>query len=211
MHKANSIGIGSIGAANQRAISGTAFMSSEKAIEIIDAPAQGIEVCCVPLFIFILVLPFGKNAVGLGLAENNDRYITRNVVVMNSYGDRRTMPKSKKSVASSSNWHSKTGAFTNWRSNSNVTKILLSATRRRDGQSSWQASKHHRPAFPGQFRGRLTLKSRHSFSIRVVYKLCKESVIRPSFFLFFFFFSLQTCVCVAMTRFPVAKSNGRSR
>ncbi|XP_046649722.1 coronin-2B-like isoform X3 [Daphnia pulicaria] len=43
MHKANSIGIGSIGAANQRAISGTAFMSSEKAIEIIDAPAQGME------------------------------------------------------------------------------------------------------------------------------------------------------------------------
>ncbi|EFX80422.1 hypothetical protein DAPPUDRAFT_318611 [Daphnia pulex] len=43
MHKANSIGIGSIGAANQRAMSGTAFMSSEKAIEIIDAPAQGME------------------------------------------------------------------------------------------------------------------------------------------------------------------------
>lgn len=147
------------------------------------------------IFILVLVLPFGKNAVGLGLAENNDRYITRNVVVMNSYGDRRTMPKSKKSVASSSNWHSKTGAFTNWRSNSNVTKILLSATRRRDGQSSWQASKHHRPAFPGQFRGRLTLKSRHSFSIRVVYKLCKESVIRPSFFLFFFFFRFKL-VCV---------------
>lgn len=44
MHKANSIGIGSIGAANQRTtLSGTAFMSSDKAIEIIDAPVPGTE------------------------------------------------------------------------------------------------------------------------------------------------------------------------
>lgn len=46
IHKANSIGIGSIGsigATNQRAISGSAFITSEKAIEIIDAPLQGTE------------------------------------------------------------------------------------------------------------------------------------------------------------------------
>ncbi|XP_059351296.1 coronin-2B-like isoform X2 [Daphnia carinata] len=43
IHKANSIGIGSIGATNQRAISGSAFITSEKAIEIIDAPVKGTE------------------------------------------------------------------------------------------------------------------------------------------------------------------------
>jgi hypothetical protein len=69
MHKANSIGIGSIGAANQRAISGTAFMSSEKAIEIIDAPAQGMEVCCRPPFYFGFSFAFLKKCGGFGFGE----------------------------------------------------------------------------------------------------------------------------------------------
>ena len=59
MHKANSIGIGSIGAANQRTtLSGTAFMSSDKAIEIIDAPVPGTEVCLL-LFSFVKIVGRG--------------------------------------------------------------------------------------------------------------------------------------------------------
>lgn len=56
MHKANSIGIGSIGVANQRTtLSGTAFMSSDKAIEIIDAPVPGTEVFLLFSFCFSFV------------------------------------------------------------------------------------------------------------------------------------------------------------
>ena len=59
MHKANSIGIGSIGAANQRTtLSGTAFMSSDKAIEIIDAPVPGTEVFLL-LFSFVKIVGRG--------------------------------------------------------------------------------------------------------------------------------------------------------
>lgn len=70
IHKANSIGIGSIGsigATNQRAISGSAFITSEKAIEIIDAPLQGTEVLFIYSFFSFLsilndILLFNKNS-----------------------------------------------------------------------------------------------------------------------------------------------------
>lgn len=81
--------------------------------------------------------------------------------------------------------------------------------RRLDGVMGRAAGKRQNtigPAFPGQFRGRLTLKSRHSFSIRVVYKLCKESVIRPSFFLFLFFFFRFKLVCVLRWRASLLRS-----
>ncbi len=76
MHKANSVGIGSVATANQRAISGTAFMSSEKAIEIIDAPVQGMEVCCCALFYsFFFFFSFGllEKKMRLDLAKTMTR------------------------------------------------------------------------------------------------------------------------------------------